>query len=69
MSRGRKRKKLNSAQLFTFTHAAHTSLLILFTHVKASKIYVCTHVKFSQQWKSTLREVWRLNSNSPLLEL
>ena len=37
MSRVRKRKKLNSTQLFTFTHAAHTSLLILFTYVKPAK--------------------------------
>ena len=37
MSRVRKRKKLNSTQLLTFTHAAHTSLLILFTYVKPAK--------------------------------
>ena len=33
----RKRTKLNSTQRFTFTHAAHTSLLILFTYVKPAK--------------------------------
>ena len=37
MSRVRKRKKLSAVQLFTFTHAAHTSLLILFTYVKPAK--------------------------------
>ena len=36
-ARVRKRKKLNSAQLFTFTHAVHTSRLILFTYVKPAK--------------------------------
>ena len=30
----RKRKKLNRAQLFTFTQAVYTSSLIIFTHVK-----------------------------------
>ena len=33
----RKRKKLSAVQLFTFTHAAHTSPLIIFTHVKPAK--------------------------------
>ena len=33
----RKRKKLSVVQLFAFTHAAHTSLLILFTYVKPAK--------------------------------
>ena len=37
MSRVRERKKLNSAQLFTFTEAVHTSFLILFTYVKPAK--------------------------------
>ena len=36
----RKRKKLNNAQLFTFTHAAHTSLLILSTYVKPANLHL-----------------------------
>ena len=27
---------------------------ILFTHVKPVKVYVCTHVKITRQWKFTL---------------
>ena len=37
MSHERKRKKLNSAHLFTFTQAVHTSLVILFTYLKPAK--------------------------------
>ena len=43
-----KRKKLSAVQLFTFTHAANTSLLILFTYVEpasyACKIYATVEI-------------------------
>ena len=55
MSRVRKRKKLHSAQLFTFTQAVHALRLILFTHVKPAKF---TFVR---------TENLRDNGNPPLL--
>ena len=51
MSRVRKRKKLNAVQLFTFTRGSY---IASFYARKASQIHVCTHVKFTPQWKSTL---------------
>ena len=56
-----KLKKLNDAQLFTFTHAAHTSLLTLFTDVKPAKF---THVKFTRQCKFTSDQTNRVKSNA-----
>ena len=38
MSCVRERKKLSVVQLFMFMHAAHASLLILFTYVKPAKV-------------------------------
>ena len=48
----RKRKKLNSAKLFTLTQAVHTPLSLLFTHVK-----------FTRQWESTLKAFVGLESS------
>ena len=44
----RKRKKLSTVQLFTFTQAIHTSSLIFSYAPK-------THVKITRQWKSTFK--------------
>ena len=41
----RKRKKLSAVQLFTFAHAAHTSLLISFTYVNALQLNLCLHAR------------------------
>ena len=40
---------------FTFTRGFSQIVSILFTHVKPVKVYVCTHVKITRQWKSTFR--------------
>ena len=41
---------------FTFTSNLPYIVSNLFTHVKPVKVYVRTHVKITQQWKSTLSD-------------
>ena len=50
--------KVEQGSTFTFMRGFSYIVSILFTHVKLVKVYVRTHVKITQQWKSTF--TWKL---------
>ena len=44
--------KVERGSTFTFITPGFSHIVsILFTHVKPVKVKVCTHVKFTRQWK------------------